>query len=301
MTRAATAQDVGKGARPPIKYTGGKTSSLKLLLSHLPAKIVTYYEPMVGGGALLFALANAKQFKQAAISDINRELLVMYMAIKNDPDGLARELGKRDYRNDKATFLRMRARKASAVRYPVATAARFIYLNKTCFNGLHRVNKSGQFNVPFGHYDNPAICDEPNIQACSRALQNVTIQHGSVLDWLHDDDVRRGPKRGDVVYLDPPYCPVSKTANFTAFSKQGFTMQHQADLLAIVSKLAKRGVTVLYSNADVPATRKLLRDHGMWREGRFKVYATKVARSVNRDGTKRGKVGELLLVANERS
>jgi len=263
-------------ARPFVKWAGGKTGLLGEILPRLPAKINTYYEPFVGGGAVFFALAAEGRFKKAVLGDDNVELIETYHSIKEDTDGLVRRLKAHAIKHSEVYFYKIRADRGSHL------AARFIYLNKTGFNGLYRVNRKGLFNVPFGRYSNPTICDEENLRAASAVLQGVGLLPG---------DFERSTMRamrGDTVYFDPPYVPLSDTAAFTAYTKGGFGAGAQERLRDVARKLADRGVHVLLSNSDTPEVRKLYKG--------FKLVKVEARRAINSKGGKRGPVGELLIL-----
>lgn len=267
-------------AHPILKYAGGKTFLLPEILARLPTKISTYYEPFVGGGAVFFALAAEGRFKRAVIGDVNVDLMRMYAALAIQPAGVIRILHEYARLHSERRFYEVRAFKPSELS-EAEHAARVIYLNRTCFNGLWRVNKKGEFNVPFGKYTNPKICDEENLRACSKVLLETTL---TALDF----NMTVAPaKKGDVVYADPPYLPVSDTANFTAYAKGGFGLEEQTRLRDVAKKLVERGVHVLLSNSDTPTVRKLYRG--------FKIEEVQAPRRVNSKGGKRGNVGELLI------
>ena len=268
-------------ARPFCKAVGGKTSSLPLLLEHAPREVSTYFEPMAGGGALFWALRAENRFRHAWLNDANGELMRAYKAVRDHVEDLIFTL--RGMQNTKRAFLQERA-KVPELLPLVERAARFIYLNKTAFNGLYRVNKSGQFNVPFGGYKNPTICDEENLRACSEALRQVDLTGKSYLP------VALVARPGDFVYLDSPYLPASDVANFTSFTPGGWKREDHERLARLFRELARRGVAVMLSNADVPEARKLYRG--------YEIRKTKVRRNVNSDGQGRGPVGEILVVAN---
>lgn len=271
-----------RAARPILKMAGGKTRLLPEILGRMPAKINTYYEPFVGGGAVFFALAAEKRFWKAELSDMNEELINVYRCVAADVDRVMLDLQSKVHSKD--AFYRIRdLRLHKSQKW--ARAARMIYLNKTCFNGLYRVNSKGEFNVPFGDYKNPTICDEPGLQAAAKALSDVRIDH---IDFEPAVDQAR---RGDAVYFDPPYVPVSDTANFTAYTKNGFGPDDQERLRNVADKLAARGVHVLISNADTNGVRKLY-------DG-FRIERVTAARAINSKGDKRGKVGELLISGKE--
>ena len=201
----ATKQQTTKGKtvwpEPFVKWAGGKRSLLRQILPHVPNQIGTYFEPFVGGGALFWLLAGAGRIERARLNDKNERLIRTYRAIQSDAGLVIRRL--RRCRNDEKFFLRMRARKID-VETDDAVAAWLIYLNRTCFNGLYRVNKKGEFNVPFGRYENPMICNDALLRACERALSETTFAR------LTSDDFQKAvsmAKAGDFVYFDPPYLP----------------------------------------------------------------------------------------------
>ena len=261
--------------RPFLKWAGGKRQLLPELLAQLPENRRTYHEPFLGGGALFFKL----QPDRAVLSDLNERLVRTYRAVRDDVEAVIGALS--ECRNDKDFYLRTRARDIDAAG-DVAVAAWFIYLNKTGFNGLYRVNKKGQFNVPFGGYKNPMICDADNLRACSEVLQGVKILH---TDFRHVEEMT---EPGDFVYFDPPYVPLSTTASFTSYTRDGFTLEDQTELRDMARNLKHKRVHVLLSNSSVPVIHELYAEGFEQRE----VYAS---RAINSDATKRGKVAEALI------
>lgn len=268
-------------AKPFLKWAGGKTGLLPEILPRLPAQIGRYYEPFIGGGAVFFALASENRIEQAYLGDANTELVLTYQTIAQMPWKVIAQLKGLAAKHSETFFYAMRARKPKP--NLAAYAARMIYLNKTCFNGLYRVNKKGEFNVPFGDYKNPTICDEEIILAASKVLSDADIAVGDFEERLST------AKRGDVVYCDPPYVPASPTANFTAYSKVGFGLGEHERLRHVAEKLIARGVHVLLSNSDTPLVRKLYQG--------FNLEPVKARRAINSKGGKRGHVGELLISA----
>lgn len=266
-------------AHPFLKYVGGKTALLPEILARLPKKIGAYYEPFIGGGAVFFALAVESRFKRAVLGDANEELMNVYAMIRKNPTLLMRFLGLR-HEQDEESYYKIRAQDPNKLR-PLARAARTLYLNKVGFNGLYRVNRKGVFNVPWGRQEGRAIFDEENILACSKALAEVKF---AACDF---ERTVEGVRPGDAVYLDPPYIPVSATANFTAYGAGGFGLAEQERLRDVAKKLDTRGVHVLLSNSDTPLTRKLYRG--------FKIEEVQAPRRVNSKASKRGNVGELLI------
>jgi len=293
VTKAKT-RDHGAGQsappRPFAKWAGGKTWAVDYLSAILPQGIDTYHEPMVGGGALFFALAHAKRFRTAILSDTNRELMATYGALQDERELEAVIELLRSYRNDKDMFLRMRAQDPTKLP-AAAVAARMIFLNKTGFNGLYRVNTAGKFNVPFGKYTNPTLCDEANLRAVHAALTCGERRN----DWpllMRDDYVIavEEAKPGDAVYFDPPYMPVSKTSNFTGYVPGGWKLADHEKLAVCFAALAERGVAVVLSNSDSAATRELYK--------KFDIRSVKARRSINSKAAGRGFVGEIVVVAN---
>lgn len=226
------------------------------ILSRMPENIQTYYEPFIGGGAIFFELARQGRFQKAVIGDLNEELMNTYQTIRSHVNELVTELNIGDYKYSRSNFLRIRAIDPTALSL-VQRAARFIYLNRTCFNGLYRVNSKGQFNTPFGAYKNPVICDEPNLRAASTVLQSVEILAADF------EVVLSGAAPGDVVYMDPPYLPTSETSKFTAYNTGGFLPDDHRRLAACFERLVGEGVCCVLSNSYAPLTIELFGKHQM--------------------------------------
>jgi DNA adenine methylase len=233
-----------------LKWCGGKGRMIGHIIPRMPEKINTYYEPFLGGGAIFFELARQKRFDRAVIGECNDELINIYKMIQEDVEGLILELKTGDYEYNKPNYLRIRAINTNTLS-DVGRAARFMYLNKTAFNGLHRVNKKGQFNVPFGKYTNPVICDEINLRAVSDILMNVQVCKSDFEQIIND------AKEGDVVYFDPPYMPVSKTSKFTSYTVDGFTEADQRRLAACFDKLVSKNICTVLSNSYTPLIMEL--------------------------------------------
>jgi DNA adenine methylase len=269
--------------KPFLKWAGGKTALLHEILPRLPSEINTYYEPFLGGGAVFFALASEARFKRAILSDANEELARTYGTLRDNPNQLIGSLKKHVYEEDHYYAVRnIRPEKLGFS----ARAARFIYLNRTCFNGLYRVNKKGEFNVPFGRYTNPTICDETTLRLAAAALKSVAI---CSIDF---ERVIMTAEQRDTVYFDPPYVPVSETSNFTSYSKDGFGEADHFRLRNCFAALDNRGVHVLLSNSDTPFVRKLYKG--------FKIEKVEAPRRVNSKASKRGNVSELLISGRNR-
>lgn len=265
--------------RPFLKWAGGKTQLLDKLLERVPSTFNTYFEPFIGGGALFFALHRAGRLDGGAVlSDSNAELINAYEVVRDCIDVLVEMLQWHAHKHSEGHFYDVRA---SNPGYGIGGAARTIYLNKTCFNGLYRVNKRGGFNVPHGKYKNPTICDEANLRACSEALQGVSLQ---VADFTH---VEVGAICEDFVYFDPPYVPVSDTADFTGYTAGGFRHADQERLARLCLELASRWVGFLASNSDTAIARALYAE--------FEIDTVQARRSINSKGGKRGPVGEIIV------
>jgi DNA adenine methylase len=272
-------------AHAPLKWVGGKSWLGPTLLPFIPDVINTYYEPFVGGGSVFWALAQANtKINRVVLNDSNEELIDLYRVIRDFPEELIRELEPLLY--DKELYYWIRAQNPETLE-PVRRAARTVFLNKNCFNGLYRVNKAGQFNVPFGRYTNPTICDEENIRACSKVLQKAELHSGDFADVVSE----AGP--GDVVYFDPPYVPLNPTSNFTSYTSDGFGLRDQERLAICFKELAGKRVNVYLSNSDTPLVREL---YGVDAH-EFEFLEVQARRSINSNASKRGKVGELLVMA----
>jgi len=264
-------------AKPFVKWAGGKRQLLDELTTDLP-DFEDYHEPFLGGGAMFFRLEAMGKVKKAHLSDSNAELINTYEVIKTEIFELMSELSAPGYANNETAYYKMRSSKPAS---KVERAARFIYLNKTAFNGLYRVNSKGGFNVPFGKYDNPKILDSHNLLLVHRALQKDELYCGDF------DIVLKNARRGDLVYFDPPYFPISKTSNFTGYTKDGFFEKEQEKLLRTFKTLDSRGCYVLLSNSNS----ELIAD--MYAE--FELEIVHANRMINCKGDKRGKIEELIV------
>jgi DNA adenine methylase len=242
-----------------------------------------YHEVFVGGGALFFGMS---QFdlkpKGARLTDLNAELIACYSSIRDDVEDVIQALRKHKY--DKDHFYEVRDLEPAKLR-PAERAARMIFLNKTAFNGLYRVNSRGRFNVPFGRHSNPMICDAENLRACSLALADAELE---VADF---SKVTEHAEPRDFVYFDPPYVPVSDTSYFTAYSPGGFGWEDQQRLAETFRKLAKAKVKVMLSNSDTPEVRKLYKDKS------FRIVSVEATRRINSVVDGRGKIAEVLVLS----
>ena len=269
---------------PILKWVGGKRQLLPDIIPLINKKCTTYVEPFVGGGAVLFEL----QPQRAIINDYNEELINVYLVVKQYPEELIEVLKEHNEKNSEEYYYQIRAldREPSYSQLSeIEKAARIIYLNKTCYNGLYRVNTAGQFNAPYGRYKAPSIVNEPVIRAMSRYFceKNVTIRHGDYRQALED------LPKGAFVYFDPPYMPISSSASFTGYTENGFDYAQQVALKAECDKLRKKGIAFLQSNSDCEEIRTLYKD--------YEIRTVKAKRAVNSDATKRGEINEVLIYA----
>ena len=243
----------------------------------MPEAFRTYWEPFVGGGALFYE-ANGR-ISQAVLSDINAELMTCYSAVKQDPEPLIAALESHASRHSKTYYYAVRSQ--HTLQDPTEVAARLIYLNRTCFNGLYRVNRKGEFNVPIGSYTNPQIVNEAKLRACSEALQSAKVE---VIDFM---DIK--PSDGDFVYCDPPFDPLSVTASFTSYTKGSFGPQDQINLRDTALEWHRAGVKVIISNSDTDFI------YDLYDSGPFTIRVVQAPRMVNSKADKRGPVNELVI------
>ena len=261
-----------KNAKPFIKWAGGKRSLLHEIATRLPKRIETYWEPFLGGGAVFFALESL--IENARLSDVNSELALAYQTVRNHPQELIDLLSHHAERHDKKYYLNLR--KMSQLPTAVEVSARFIYLNKTCYNGLYRVNRQGEFNVPMGSYKNPTICDSASILAASEVLSKATIRIG--------DFGKISPTLGDFVYADPPY-----DAAFNGYASNGFSQDEQERLRNSALRWHGLGASVMLSNADTPFIRSI------YTQEPFVLHQVSAPRNINSNPNGRDHVGELLI------
>lgn len=269
---------------PLLKWAGGKRQLRSELIRRLPDRWGTYYEPFIGGGALLVELANRGRLKKAVIGDKNPELVNLYRVVKQDPDGLFCALSQEKFRNDAESFRKRRAEFNALIgtgKCPVDRAAHLVYLNKHSYNGLWRVNSKGHYNVPFGKNARPSLPSHQSLLSFSRMLKGVTLIHADF------GRIVRTATRGDFVYFDPPYLPLSKTARFTDYTNGGFSFEDQERLAAVFRRLADRGVRLMLSNSCTPDIKDLYGD--------FFIHAVPARRSINCDGSKRTGAMEIIV------
>ena len=268
-------------AAPVLKWVGGKRQLLDTLRPLLPEKITTYCEPFVGGGAMLFHLKP----EVAIINDVNPELIRVYTVIKEDVEGLISELRK--FQNTREEFYAVRSWDRDKDYYTSLSdtekAARIIYLNKTCFNGLYRVNSKGEYNAPFGNYKNPNIVNEDLLRAVSKYFNAAQIKINS-MDYK---EVLQNVPDNTFVYLDPPYDPVSETSSFTGYAKGGFSRDDQIRLRECCDELDARGIKFRLSNS---ATEFILHQYQA-----YNITIVQAKRAINSVASKRGKVDEVVI------
>ena len=262
-------------AKPFIKWAGGKRKLLPHILAKVPPSFHAYHEPFVGGGALFYHLRPSLAF----LSDANERLVRTYRAVRDDVGAVIRTL--RRYPHDETFFLRLRSSDIDSAT-DADVAAWFIYLNKTGYNGLYRVNGRNRFNVPFGRQNNPTICDENTLRACSLRLRHAQV----TLDDFTMTLQRAAP--GDFVYFDPPYVPLSASSSFASYTKGGFGLEDHRRLRDVAVELKRRGVKVVISNSSHPIVRTLYADH-------FTIDEILAARAINSKADGRGPVRELLI------
>ncbi|MCX7842099.1 MAG: DNA adenine methylase [Clostridia bacterium] len=291
-------------AKPFVKWAGGKGQLLDTFEDYYPLLLIEgsvkrYIEPFVGGGAVLFEILQNYRIEEAFIIDINEDLINSYLAIKNNVNAVVEYLSgmelkylrlSKDVR--KAMYYEVReaynSRGPKSILPDIERAAQFIFLNRTCFNGLYRVNLSGLFNVPCGDYKNPTICDEKNLYAASALLQRVNIFAGDFRESIKYAD------RHSFVYFDPPYRPLNITSNFTSYSKFDFTDENQAQLAHLFAEMNDAGALIMLSNSDPKNENP---DDNFFDElyGNFYIHRIKAKRSINSNGGRRGPVSEILV------
>jgi len=266
---------------PVLKWVGGKRQLLDTLTPLLPNRVISYCEPFVGGGALLFDM----QPKTAYVNDINEELIRVYKVIKNDVELLIEAL--REFRNDADYFYNVRDWDRDKAKYSalsdIEKAARVLYLNKTCYNGLFRVNSAGEFNSPFGNYRNPNIVNAPVLRAVSSYFNSAAINLTSS-DYA---EVLVELPKNTFVYLDPPYDPISTTSSFTGYSRGGFARDDQIRLRKCCDELHERGLKFMLSNSSTDFIKEQYAD--------YNITLVKAKRAINSDGAKRGEIDEVVV------
>ncbi len=275
-----------KRYQPFIKWVGGKRGLLSQLLERFPKKFENYHEPFLGGGAVFFELYSQGLLKDKKIylSDINSELINTYNVVKNNPNELINHLESFKEKHNKEFYYKTREvdrNEDFQMLTDIERATRFIYLNKTCFNGLYRVNKKGYFNTPIGSYKNPNIADRDTILSASEALQSAIISNKPFMEVINNTIKK------DLVYFDPPYYPLTQTANFTAYDENLFLDEKQRELCDVFEELHKKECFVLHSNSDTEFIKNLYKKHD--------INFVQANRFINSKGSSRGKISEVLI------
>lgn len=267
---------------PIVKWVGGKRQLLSKIIPLIKKNFSTYVEPFVGGGAVFFEL----QPRKAIINDLNSELINVYSVVRDFPERLISELEKHSEKNSEEYYYAIRSMDRNSEFDKLSNiqkAARILYLNKTCYNGLYRVNSSGQFNSPYGRYKNPNIVNSVSIRAMSKYLKNneIDIRQGDYREIL------KNLSRGAFVYFDPPYMPVSTSSSFTGYTENGFNYEQQLCLKEECDKLREKGIPFLQSNSDCHEIRELYHN--------YNIEIVQAKRSINSKSEKRGEINEVLI------
>lgn len=262
-----------------VKWAGGKKQLLEQFKPCFPKKIERYFDSFVGGGAVAFFIIKHYKPQEVFISDINEELINAYLMIRDNVEELINLLKEHKKNHNKEYYYKIRALKPENLS-KVERAGRLIYLNKTCFNGLYRVNSKGGFNVPIGSYKNPLICPEEDLREISKLLQNAKIEVKQFYE------IAKEVKRGDFSYFDPPYYPLKKNS-FTTYTKEQFLEKEQERLAELFKELDKKGAGAMLSNSDTEFIKNLYKD--------YNINIVKANRMINCDATKRGKINEVVV------
>lgn len=271
--------------KPFVKWAGGKRQLIPEITKHLPKKFDTYFEPFLGGGALLFHLLSENKNLKGFVSDLNSDLVLSYVTIRDNLNGLLKSLEKHSdnyFENKKSYYYSVRE---SNPKGQIEKVSRLLFLNRTCFNGLYRVNSKGKFNVPLGRYSHPNIIQEENLRSVSQFLNRNKI----MIKCQDFSNTVEKAKKGDFVYFDPPYQPVSKTANFTSYTNGNFGLNDLKRLAKVSNQLAKNGVNVLLSNSSSKQVRDLFSSK-YW-----KIIKIEANRAINSASDKRTGHFELLI------
>jgi len=271
--------------KPFVKWAGGKRQLIPILHQNLPESFGTYYEPFLGGGALLFHILTNKNGQKCSISDLNSDLVLTYTTIRDRIDALITSLKNHEKNYQKESESYYYSIRENNPRGAIEKTSRLLFLNRTCFNGLYRVNSKGKFNVPLGKYSNPNIVNEENLRAVNHILQSSRIS----IKCRDFEAVLRDAKKGDLIYFDPPYQPVSSTANFTSYTNKNFTYDDLKRLAKLCFELDSKGCNVLLSNSDSDQVAD------MFSSNPWKVTKIETNRSINSDSKKRTGHFELLI------
>jgi len=271
--------------KPFVKWAGGKRQLIPEIEKHLPEKFSSYYEPFLGGGALLFHLLSKNENLKGYVSDLNSDLILAYVTIRDNLSGLLKSLQKHSdnyFSDSKSYYYSVRETNPNS---QIEKVSRLLFMNRTCFNGLYRVNSKGKFNVPLGRYSNPNIVQEENLRSV-----NQFLNHNKIIIKCQDfSSTVEKVKKGDFVYFDPPYQPVSKTANFTSYTNVNFGLNDLKRLAKVSNQLTKKGVNVLLSNSSSKQVRELFSSKD------WKIFEIEANRAINSDSNKRTGHSELLI------
>ena len=286
-SRNSRGQPMLQDAKPFVKWAGGKQRLLSQYETFFPDKPKRYFEPFVGGGAIFFHFWNTGRLpEQAFLFDNNKELINAYRVVRDQLDELLEILAVHKARHSKEYYYEIRSLDRQDVELSdVERAARTIYLNKTCYNGLYRVNSKGQFNVPMGSYKNPKIRDEDTLRAASAAIQGVCIE---IRDFR---TIVESAQAGDFFYFDPPYDPLSKTASFTSYTARNFRNEDQRDLAKVFAQLSEMGCRCMLSNSDTPFVLDLYQG--------FRIEIVRANRPISSDPNGRGGIREVVVLNYE--
>ena len=263
-----------------VKWAGGKKQLLEQFKRFFPKKINRYHEPFVGGGSVAFYLIKSHNPKAVFLTDANEDLINCYTVIKNDVDALINLLKEYKKLHSKEKYYQIRKQNLDLLS-DISRAARFIYLNKTCFNGLYRVNSKGEFNVPIGSYTNPTILQENGLREISKLLKRVSIQS------MPFENVLKFARKGDFIYFDPPYYPLKKGKSFTTYTKEKFLEKEQETLARVFKQLDKKGCLVMLSNSNTKFIKKLYK--------KYNISFVNARRMINSDAKKRGAIKEIVI------
>jgi len=271
--------------KPFVKWAGGKRQLIPQIEKHLPEKFSSYFEPFLGGGALLFHLLSENKNLKGYVSDLNSDLVLAYVTIRDNLNGLLKSLQKHSdnyFSDSKSYYYSVRE---SNPKSQIEKVSRLLFMNRTCFNGLYRVNSKGKFNVPLGRYSNPNIVQEENLRSV-----NQFLNHNKIIIKCQDfSSTVEKAKKGDFVYFDPPYQPVSKTANFTSYTNGNFGLNDLKRLAKVSNELTKKGVNVLLSNSSSKQVRELFSSKA------WEIFEIQANRAINSDSKKRTGHSELLI------
>ncbi len=271
--------------KPFVKWAGGKRQLIPEIEKHLPEKFSSYFEPFLGGGALLFHLLSENENLKGYVSDLNSDLILAYVTIRDNLNGLLKSLQKHSdnyFSDSKSYYYSIREMNPKS---QIEKVSRLLFMNRTCFNGLYRVNSKGKFNVPLGRYSNPNIVQEENLRSV-----NQFLNHNKIIIKCQDfSSTVEKVKKGDFVYFDPPYQPVSKTANFTSYTNGNFGLNDLKRLAKVSNQLAKKGVNVLLSNSSSKQVRDLFSSR------HWEIIKIEANRAINSDSNKRTGHSELLI------